>query len=79
MNDIYVMDINSMNGQGDHIISTRLWPPRETCFVNDILLPRVEEFLHANLSIGREEDIFNGETNTLHFNFRKIKNQIRSP
>jgi hypothetical protein len=42
--------INTMVGQGDHIMSMRLWPLIEMCFDNGLLFYEVEEFMCENTS-----------------------------
>lgn len=63
-NHVGMMVINAMVGQGDHVMSMRLWPLTRSHFDNGLLLPEVEKFLCENPSSESKEEVLNGVKKT---------------
>lgn len=75
-----VMVISSIPGNGDQIMSMRLWPLKETRFLGGLLLSEVDQHLCDNPSSESEEEFFAGvKKSAYRSSIRKKKTPEKAP
>lgn len=70
-NHVGMMVINAMVGQGDQVMSMRLWPLTRSHFDNGLQLSEVEEFLCENPSSESKEEVISGGEKNSYRNSNK--------
>jgi len=75
-----VMVISSIPGNGDQIMSMRLWPLKETRFLDGLLLSEVDQHLCDNPLSESEEEFFAGvKKSAYRSSIRKKKTPEKAP